>query len=329
MKKNVIFKRLIPVLAALIMVFAAATACAEREEFILGEDSGGVFKPLPINLDGGYKLSKDCKYSGNLAVYEDPTIRAERFRIDRGSNRPEWPVNCAYAIIEIKDPSQIRTASADEANPFRSSATKVARAIAKLKNAVFAVNGDYCAAFSGSKSTNYILRQGTVYSESVEPSLDMLLIDEDGDFHILTADEDLAAIDKTMIDGKRVINAFQFGPALVIDGEPVPDEIIMNPDRSPTYAKPGAGEIRLCIAQIDKLKYLVATCYGWGQELNNFRDMVMTLAPIKTAYTLDGGLSASLVFMNNKFNNVQGGSERAITDIIYFASAWDLYGESK
>ena len=274
-------------------------------------------------------MSKDCKYSGNLAVYEDPTIRVERFRIDRGANRPEWPVNCAYAIIEIKDPSQIRTASADEANPFRSSATKVARAIAKLKNAVFAVNGDYCAAFSGSKSTNYILRQGTVYSESVEPSLDMLLIDEDGDFHILTADEDLAAIDKTMIDGKRVINAFQFGPALVIDGEPVPDEIIMNPDRSPTYAKPGAGEIRLCIAQIDKLKYLVATCYGWGQELNNFRDMVMTLAPIKTAYTLDGGLSASLVFLNNKWNNVQGGSERPITDIIYFASAWDMSGEGK
>ena len=142
MKKNVIFKRLIPVLAALVLVFAAATACAEREEFILGEDSGGVFKPLPINLDGGYKLSKDYKYSGNLMVYEDPTIRVERFRIDRGSNRPEWPVNCAYAIIEIKDPSQIRTASADEANPFRSSATKVARAIAKLKNAVFAVNGD-------------------------------------------------------------------------------------------------------------------------------------------------------------------------------------------
>jgi exopolysaccharide biosynthesis protein len=296
----------------------------------------GRFRILVLNTQGQAeckgRIVKICGNRGRPVFFVQLLCdreRTERFRIDRGSNRPEWPVNCAYAIIEIKDPSQIRTASADEANPFRSSATKVARAIAKLKNAVFAVNGDYCAAFSGSKSTNYILRQGTVYSESVEPSLDMLLIDEDGDFHILTADEDLAAIDKTMIDGKRVINAFQFGPALVIDGEPVPDEIIMNPDRSPTYAKPGAGEIRLCIAQIDKLKYLVATCYGWGQELNNFRDMVMTLAPIKTAYTLDGGLSASLVFMNNKFNNVQGGSERAITDIIYFASAWDLYGESK
>ena len=78
-----IFKRLMTILAALVLVLAASAACAEREEFVLGEDSGGVFKPLPINLDGGYKLSKECKYRGNLAVYEDPTIRVERFRIDR------------------------------------------------------------------------------------------------------------------------------------------------------------------------------------------------------------------------------------------------------
>lgn len=319
-------KKLISFLAALTLVFSVAAACAGSADIIITEESGGVFRPLPINLDGGYKLPP-YKYSGkDTQVYEDPTIRVERFGIDRSHNRPEWPVNCVYAIIEIKDPSQIRTASADEFNPFRSSSTVIARKIAARKNAVFAVNGDYCGTFAGNKSTNYILRQGTVYSESVEPSLDMLLIDEDGDFHILTADEDLAAIDKTMINGKKVINAFQFGPALVIDGEAVPDEIIMNPDRSPTYAKPGAGEIRLCIAQIDKLKYLVATCFGWGQELNNFRDMVMSLAPIRTAYTLDGGLSASLIFLNRKYNNVQGGSERAITDIIYFASAWDMSG---
>ena len=320
-------KRLISILAALTLVFTAVSACAAGEtEFILGEDSGGVFKPLPINLDGGYKLHKDAKYDQKLKVYEDPTIRVERYTITKQENRPEWPVTCCYAIIEIKDPSQIRTASADEFNPFRSSATVPAAKIAARKNAVFAINGDYCAAFSGSKSTNYILRQGTVYSESVEPMLDVLLIDEDGDFHVITADEDLAAIDKTMIDGKKVINAFQFGPAMVIDGKAVPDEVLLDKDRSPTYANPEDGEIRLCIAQIDKLKYLVATCYNWGQELYRFRDMVMSLAPIKTAYALDGGLSASLVFLNRKYNNVNGGSLRNITDIIYFASAWDLSG---
>ena len=320
-------KRLVSVLAALVLVFSVVSACAADEsEYIVTEESGGVFRPLPINLDGGYKLPKDARYNPKLRVYEDPTIRVERYTITKQENRPEWPVTCCYAIIEIRDPSQIRTASADEFNPFRSSAKVPAPKIAMRKNAVFAINGDYCAAFSGSKSTNYILRQGTVYSESVEPSLDMLLIDEDGDFHILTADEDLAAIDKTMIDGKRVINALQFGPALVIDGEPVPDEILLDKGRSPTYANPEDGEIRLCIAQIDRLKYLVATCYNWGQELYRFRDMVMSLAPIKTAYTLDGGLSASLVFLGNKYNNVNGGSLRSITDIIYFASAWDLSG---
>ena len=315
-------KRILSLLAALVLVFAAASACAGTADIHITEESGGVFKPLPINLDGGYKLPS-YKYSKDIEVYEDPTIRVERHTVDMHA---DWLVTTYYAIIEIKDPSQIRTASADEANPFRSQAVKPAKAIAALKNAVFAVNGDYCAAFAGNKSTNYIMRQGTVYSESVEPSLDMLLIDEEGDFHILTSDQDLAAVDKTQVDGKKVINAFQFGPALVIDGEPVPDEIIMNPDRSPTYAKPGAGEIRLCIAQIDKLKYLVVTCAHWGQELNRFRDMVMSIAPVRCAYTLDGGLSASLIFLNRKFNNVQSGSERPITDIIYFASAWDMSG---
>ena len=170
--------------------------------------------PLPLDLTGGAPYT--VKYSSDLEVYEDPTIRVERHTVDL---HEEWLVTCYYAIIEIKDPSQIRTASADEANPFRSQAVKPAKAIAALKNAVFAVNGDYCAAFAGNKSTNYIMRQGTVYSESVEPSLDMLLIDEDGDFHILSADQDLAAVDKTMVDGKKVVNAFQFGPALVIDGK--------------------------------------------------------------------------------------------------------------
>ena len=155
-------KKLISFLAALTLVFAAVSACAAgADDIIITEDSGGVFRPLPINLDGGYKLPTEARYDQKLKIYQDPTIRVERRTITKQENRPEWPVTCSYAIIEIRDPSQISTASADEFNPFRSSAKKPAHAIAKLKNAVFAINGDYCAAFSGSKSTNYILRQGT------------------------------------------------------------------------------------------------------------------------------------------------------------------------
>ena len=320
-------KKLISTLVALILVLAAVSACADNPaDIIITEDSGGVFRPLPINLEGGYKLPSWVKYDKNIEIYEDPTIRVERHTVPS----KEWTCTYYYAIIDIKDPSQIRTASADEFNPFRTQTVKKAYAIAKLKNAVFAVNGDYCAAFAGNKSTNYILRQGTVYRESVEPSLDMLLIDEDGDFHILTADQNLAAIDKTQINGKRIINAFQFGPALVIDGEAVPDESVLDVYHSPASAHPGKGEQRVCIAQIDKLKYMVVSCAYWGQELNRFRDMVMSLAPVKTVYTLDGGNSSSMIFLNRKFNHVAGeGSERNITDIIYFASAWDMSGAEK
>ena len=312
MKKSIAF-----VLAlALACLSLSVSACAD--ELIIREDAGGEFRPLPINLEGGAPL-KGVSYKPEIDVYEDPTIRVERYRVDRSE---QWPFVYYYAFITIRDPSQLRTASADEARPFQTSAKLTANGIAKRKNAVLAVNGDYCAAFSGNRSTNFILRQGTVYQESAEAGLDILLIDEDGDFHVLTPDMDLQNIDKTQINGKKVINALQFGPALVIDGQAVPDEIIMEQSRNPAYAKPGAGEIRMCIAQIDKLKYMVLTCARWGTELNRFRDLAMSLADCKTVYALDGGLSAQLVFLGRKVNNVQKGSNRPVTDIIYFASAW-------
>ena len=47
-------KRLVSVLAALVLVFSVVSACAADEsEYIVTEESGGVFRPLPINLDGG------------------------------------------------------------------------------------------------------------------------------------------------------------------------------------------------------------------------------------------------------------------------------------
>ena len=306
------------VMALALALFALPLTASSASEYIITEASGGEFRPLPINLEGGAKLTEPY-YSSDLTVYEDPTIRVERYRVDRSE---QWPFVYYYAFITIRDPSQLRTASADEARPFQTAAKLTANGIAKRKNAILAVNGDFCAAFSGNRSTNYILRQGTVYQDSAEANLDILLIDEDGDFHVLTPDMDLQNIDKTQINGKKVINALQFGPALVIDGKAVPDEVLMDESRNPYYARPGSGEIRMCIAQIDKLKYMVLTCAHWGTELNRFRDLAMSLADCKTVYELDGGLSAQMVFLGRKVNNVQKGSNRPVTDIIYFASAW-------
>ena len=295
------------VLALMMILCVSISACADE------------FRPLPIDLTGGALLNtKNQSKADGVEIYEDPTIRVEYHRVESR----EWQCTYYYALISIKDASQLRTASAD--NKFVSNAKVPATTMAKRTNAVIAINGDFCASFSGNKSNNYILRQGTLFRDTIEPGLDMLLIDEEGDFHIYKREEDLAALDKTQIDGKKVINAFQFGPAVVIDGEKVDDEIIIDYSRSPAYSEPDRRAQRMCIAQIDKLHYMVLCCAHYGVSLPTMRDLALSIAPCKTVYILDGGNSTQMVFMGKKKNNVTQGQQniRPITDIIYFASAW-------
>lgn len=276
----------------------------------------GTVRKLPIDLSGGAPLQ--TKFDGKMTVYEDPSIRVERAKVS-GS---KW--GCVYytAFITIADPSQLRTLCADET--FLSRMTTPATTMAKRVNAVMATNGDYCTAIDTKKANSYILRQGVVYRDSVQTGLDLLMIDEAGDFHIFQSSEDLASMDKTMIDGKKVINAFQFGPGLVIDGEKVPDEFILDSSHSPDFAKPDRRAQRMCIAQIDELHYMVLCCAFRGLDLVDLRDLAMELAPVKNVYVLDGGESSQFVFMGTKLNNVDEGKSniRPVTDIIYFASAY-------
>ena len=269
------------------------------------------FRPLPIDQTGGAKVN--ATFNKDVMVYEDPTIRVERFHVIMS----QWTTSFTYAFITIKDPSQLRTASAD--GTFTSGAKVPVQTIARRLNAVIAINGDFCTAFSGNKKDNYVLRQGVVYQDTVEPSLDMLLIDEDGDFHIITRNEDMEHANRTEIDGKKIINAFQFGPALVIDGEPVSDEELLDKTHSPSNSRPQGNEQRMCIAQIGPLQYMVLSTVR--SHLVKMRDLVMSLADVKTAYILDGGESSQMVFLGTLINK-QTYKPRPITDIIYFASAW-------
>jgi hypothetical protein len=56
----------------------------------------------------------------------------------------------------------------------------------KAADAVIATNGDFFAGFSGNA---FVYRQGVMYRDTVDTSLDVLLIDEDGDFHVLPGHE--------------------------------------------------------------------------------------------------------------------------------------------
>ena len=282
-----------------------------------GCTSGEGVARLPIDMSGGMPLAE--KYSPKTEVYEDPTIRVELHRVD--GNDTEWKVYYYYALISLQDASQLRTAAAD-GKSFVSRAKAPAQTIARRVNAALAINGDYSGTDFGGKGDTFILRQGTLFRDDTSSELDLLLIDEDGDFHVLSRNEENRNIDKTEIDGKKVINAFQFGPALVIDGQKVPDGELIDKSHSPLHAEPEGRAQRMCIAQIGPLQYMVLCC-RWGLSLTSLRDLAMSLADCRTVYTLDGGNSTQLIFLGQKINNVKsdGDNVRPITDIIYFASA--------
>ena len=278
---------------------------------------GDTLVDLPIDFTGGMVPLE--KYEPGKMTYDDPSIHIVR---SYGDNTK---YDCTFYRVDIKiaDASQLRTLPADDT--FLSRMTTPATNMAKRVNAVMATNGDYCTAIDTKKATSYILRQGVVYRDSVQTGLDLLMIDEDGDFHILRASDELESMDKTMIDGKKVINAFQFGPGLVIDGEISVEkgEEVKN-SHSPDFAQPDHKAQRMCIAQIDDLHYLVLCCAFYGLDLCSLRDLAMELAPVKNVYVLDGGESSQFVFMGTKLNNLKEGKQnvRPVTDIIYFASAY-------
>ena len=294
----------IPVIMLLIMALSLSFSLSEKE-----------FRPLPIDLSGGAPL--DVAYSNKIMVYEDPTIRVERF----APTHDTTTLIQYYAVdIQVQDPSQVRTASAD---PTSFTSTRVVQPfkIAGRVNAVFAIDGDYCADDSV-ESTKYVMRQGIVFRNSVEPKLDMLLIDEEGDMHIIPAGPELETMDKSQINGKAVWNAFQFGPGLVIDGTPVPDEYILDENHSPKFAEPAGGALRMCLVQRGKLHYM-AICPRYHTNLHQLRELVLSVAPDCTnAYVLDGGGSAQLIFLGKTLNIAKGKDPRKLSDIIYFASAW-------
>lgn len=315
-------RKIICLLCSFMFLMLPFQAFSEGNGFLIKEEDGGEFRPLPINLDPGSPLPFSLKYIPKMEFYEDPTIRVERHQV---TDHAEFRCTYWYALITIRDPSQLRTASADVNKPFLGNGVRPCTAMASRQKAVIAINGDYTASFSGEKAVSYILRQGTVYRETVTPGLDILLVDEDGDFHVLVpGDTDLETVDKTQVDGKKVVNAFQFGPALVIDGEPVADEVLLDASHSPTHAKPEGRAQRMCICQIDSLQYMVLCCASWGLDLAALRNLVLSVAPVKTAYTLDGGDSTEMAFLGHQYNANNKNNEivRPITDIIYFASAW-------
>lgn len=291
-------RRIAIFLCGLLSVFLLGCAMA------LGEDVAA----LPLDFSGGKPLQN--RYFFGTRSYEDPTISVT---IQQGRTSDD----CDYwvATIKIAHASQLRTIAAES---FDSDMVMDGPSLARRVNAVLAVDGDFFS-YTGE---GYIMRQGRLYLNVLKGRRDVLLIDEDGDFHVVPLAHKGDVSDT--VDGKRVINAFYFGPALVLNGK-VNWYMDLRDDMAAEDKKQ-----RMCIAQVGPLEYKCICCGppargSTGMTLLEFAKLVAAQG-VETAYNLDGGNSCMMIFNGSKINDIQSENSRELNDIIYFASA---YGANK
>jgi exopolysaccharide biosynthesis protein len=213
------------------------------------------------------------------------------------------------AHVEIADASQLRTAlSCDPGDSTKAAASVIGNAY----NAVVGINGDGYLF----RSKGYIVRQGQVLRKSGTTELDYLLIDTAGDFHALRkpTKKSLSAALKEY----DVAQSYYFGPVLVMDGEvqTVYNQYGFAPqDRSP----------RSAIGQLGPLSYVLVVVDGRQDESRGVthKQLAQFMGDLgcQVAYNLDGGGSSTLLFHGKPYNSVSEGSERLISDILYFGTA--------
>lgn len=264
---------------------------------------------LPIDFTPGKPLDQ-ANFIGEYE-YADPTITVS---IENGRE-----FGCVYwvATIRIADPSQLRSVSADG---FDSQMTMPGTVLAKRVNAVLAVDGDYYCYSSG----RYTYREGILYESNYYGARDVLVIDEDGDFHgLLNADQKTMDALNGMIDGKRIINVLFFGPVLYADG------MIRTGGNEAAIGSDNHSQ-RMALCQSGPLEYKVICCEApkrgsTGMTMDQFRAIVAA-QNVQVAYNLDGGDSTMLIFNGVKLNDPENPNTRDIADIVYFASAYDAEG---
>ena len=259
---------------------------------------------LPVELftPGNTPIEENFTEDG----YRDDTIIVEL------AKERMYDSDVYIAYVKIATPSQLRTAIAG--TKISSERTNQTSAISSNYNGIVAINGDYYPNTSG----GYIVRMGETYREHTSDNLDLLLIDEWGDFHLILRGHDVQENGvAAFLSEHEIVNGFFFGPALVVDGEKrdIPEDYQFAPNAD----NPRAG-----IAQLGALTYALVAVNGrtdnsQGVTLAEFADIMAQLGA-KQAYNLDGGNSATLVFHGQVYND-KPQDERDVTDIIYFASA--------
>ncbi len=219
---------------------------------------------------------------------------------------------CTFAEVKVAHGSQLRRKLAEDS--YSSSVQLYASDMASASNAVVAMNGDFYA-FRDLGITAY---QRKLYRNN-PAQVDSCFFTASGDMLFSRAGELMGEGEaERFIQDNDIVFAVAFGPVLVDNGEL---------QYCPAYP---IGEInteysRSCIAMTGDLHYLLMTINHTPDArpratINELARIIYS-KNVRKAYTLDGGQTAEIIMMGGPINHVDFGEERAVSDIIYFATA--------
>ena len=214
--------------------------------------------------------------------------------------------------VKIKHPSQLRRffSGGEYGSGVLMTTTEMAQAV----NAVVASGGDYYAF----RQLGIIVYDGVVQRVNSRYS-HTCYVDDNGDMLFSYAgqypDKRTA---QEFVDANNIRFSLAFGPVLVDEGKYVHTYDYIIGEVLEEYA-------RSAFCQKDKLHYLLVTLNTEGYNrhvdtLENFGRTVESFG-VQKAYTLDGGQTATIAMNNRLINSVVFGSQRNISDILYFATA--------
>ena len=219
---------------------------------------------------------------------------------------------CTMAEVKIAHGSQIRRKLAEDS--YSSSVQYYASDMANAANAVIAINGDFYA-FRDLGITVY---QRQLYRNN-PATVDTCFFTASGDMLFSRAGELMGEGEvQKFIEDNDVVFSVAFGPVLVDNGELQYCESYPIGEIDTQYS-------RSCIGMTDDLHYLLMTINHTpqGTPRANINELARYIYAkgVQKAYTLDGGQTAEIVMFGGPINNVDFGNERAVSDIIYFATA--------
>lgn len=245
-------------------------------------------------------------YPGSeVTYYLDETILCITWR--------ELIDNIVYTFSEVKiaHPSQFRRFLAD--GTYGSDKQYYCTQMAATVNAVTASNAD----FYKHRPYGVVVYNGEVYRSN--DKVDTCFIDDQGELIMVPRNQlQTQEAVEAFVEENNIRFSLGFGPIMVEDGKNVVPEKYPVGQIEEIYSRAGLG-------YLGQLHYILVTA-GFGENhqrmstMRDFADNMIEFGCTK-AYALDGGQTGTIVTNDRLINRPDYGTQRTVSDIIYFATA--------